>query len=366
MKKLLSGTTALVAAGMLVMPALAADDEEMEPQPVSVSISGFYNATLAMASQDNDANDSGHAIRQTAEIHFNGSTTLDNGLTVGVHLELEGEQQGEGTPDQMDETFIWVSGTFGRIVVGENDSASGVMGIFPAGAGVWGVIWPEFSLVNGGSVGQAGNFANSFDGDDEKIIWESPRVGGLRVGASYTPNAATDANDGATTDDDGGEYSQVVGLGLNWSGDLGDSAVAVGFGYNQGQLEAPSGSTVSDRSDWVAGGSLSMMGVTVSGNYAVDDRGRDGDGDISSLAVGATYGGLIPGTTVGVTYGQTEDEAANTTNSAVSLGARYTLGPGISLRGEVQFWDIQDADADTAGDQGNNATVGIMGVSIGF
>ena len=355
MKRLLIGTTALVAAGALASGAQAAD-------PISVSIGGFYNAALGMASQDNDDNDSGHAIRQSAEIHFSGSSTLDNGLTVGVHLELEGEQQGEGTPDQMDETFIWVSGTFGRIVVGENDSASGVMGIFPAGAGVWGVIWPEFSLVNGGSVGQAGNFANSFDGDDEKIIWESPRVGGLRVGASYTPNAATDANDGSTSDDDAGEYSQVVGLGLNWAGDMGDSAVAVGFGYNQGQAEGGG----EDRSDWAAGGSLSMMGVTVSGNYAVDDRGMDGDGDINSLAVGATYGGLIPGTTVGITYGQTEDEAANTTNSAVSLGARYTLGPGISLRGEVQFWDIQDTDSDTAGDQGNKATVGIMGVSIGF
>ena len=350
MRKALFGTAALVTGIMLAIGSAAAQ--------VEIGISGSYNAAFAAASQDVDANDSGHALRQSAEIHFSGSTTLDNGLTFGVHLELEGEQE----TDQMDETFIWVSGTFGRIVVGENDSASGVMGIFPASAGVWGVIWPEFGIVKGASVGQAGNFGNSFDGDDEKIIWESPRVGGLRVGASYMPNAAGDGDDGSTSDDDAGDYSQVVGLGLNWAGDMGDSAVAVGFGYNQGQAEGGG----EDRSDWVAGGSLSMMGVTVSGNYAVDDRGRDGDGDINSLAVGATYGGLIPGTTVGITYGQTEDETANTTNSAVSLGARYTLGPGVSLRGEVQFWDIQDADSDTAGDQGNKATVGIMGVLIGF
>ena len=356
MRKALLGTAALVAAGMLAIGSAAAQ--------VEIGLSGFFNSGFAMASQDLDQNDSGHAFAQSAEIHFSGSTTLDNGLTFGVHLELEGEQQ---NGDQMDETFVWVSGTFGRIVVGENDSASGVMGIFPASAGhsLFGVIWSEASAVNGGGVGQAGNFANSFDGDSEKIIWESPRVGGLRVGASYMPNVAGNGDDGVRTDNDPGQWSQVAGLGLNWTGDLGDSAVAVGFGYNQGQLEAPSGMAVSDRSDWAAGGSISMMGVTVSGNYAVDDRGRD-NGDLSSLAVGATYGDLIPGTTVGVTYGRTDDDTAGTTNSAVSLGARYTLGPGITLAGEVQFWDIQDTDSDTAGNQENRATVALIGTMISF
>ena len=147
---------------------------------------------------------------------------------------------------------------------------------------------------------------------------------------------------------------------------MGDSSVAVGFGYNQGQLEAPKKATVSDRTDWAAGASVSMMGVTVSGNYAVDDRGRSNNGDLSSVAVGATYSGLLPGTTVGVTYGSTDDETADTTNSVVSLGARYTLGPGITLAGEVQFWDIQDADSDMDGDQPNQATVALIGTTISF
>ena len=359
MRKALFGIMALGAAGMLAIGPAAAQ--------VEVGISGYYNAALAAVSQDNDNNDSGHAIRQTAEVHFSGSGTLDNGLTVGVRLELEGEEQ---TGDQMDETFIWVSGTFGTIRIGEDDTAASVMGIYPASAGhsMFGVIWSETSMVNGGGVGQAGNFAHSFDGDDEKIAWYSPRVGGLAIGASYTPNAAGDGDDGPRADNTAGEFSQVAGVGLNWRGDLGDSSVAVGFGANQGQLEAPTadGVTNSDRRDWAAGASISMEGVTVSGNYAVDDRGRSGNSDLSSLAVGATYGGLIAGTTLGVTYGRTEDEALGTTNSAVSLGARYSMGPGVTLAGEVQFWDIQDTDSTTAGNQGNKATVALIGTMISF
>ena len=356
MRKVLFGAAALVAAGMLAAGAQAQQD----PQPVSVSLSGFFNSGFAAVSQDLDANDRGHAFRQDSEIHFSGSTTLDNGLTVGVRVELEGEQD---NGDQIDEAFIWISGTFGRIVVGEDDSASGVMGIYPASAGhsTFGVIFPIAQLAKGGGVGQHGNFALGTDADDEKIAWYSPRVGGLAIGASYTPNSAGDGDDGPTKDNDEGEFSQHVGLGLNWAGGLGDSAVSVGFGYNQAQLEAPKGAVVSDRSDWAAGASVSMMGVTVSGNYTVDNRGMD-DGDKSSLAVGATYGDLLPGTLVGVTFGTTEDEAADTTNSAVSFGARYTLGPGITLAGEIQFWDIEGA-----GDAADNqATVALMGTMISF
>ena len=358
MNKLLSGIAALAAAGMLASAPAAAQAE--------LKVGGFYNAGVAMVSQDNDENTSGHAIRHSAEIHFSGSTTLDNGLTFGGRVELEGESEA-ADKDQIDEVFIWISGTFGTIRVGEDDSASGVMGVYPASAGhsLFGVIWSEtWDLVAGQSVGQPGNFAHSFDGDDEKIAWYSPRVGGLALGLSYTPNAADDAgDDGGISNDDAGEFSQVVGFGVNWSGDLGDSKVSVGAGFNQGQLEVPKeGGADSDRTDWAAGASISTMGVTVSGNYAVDDNGMSSNGDTSSLAVGATYDGLMPGVKVGITYGNTEFEESDTAHSAVSLGARYTLGPGVTLAGEVQFWDIEGADDDPD----NQATVALIGTMISF
>ncbi len=46
-----------------------------------------------------------------AEVRFKGETTLDNGLTVGAQIELEGENAG----DQIDKSFVYWSGGFGRV-----------------------------------------------------------------------------------------------------------------------------------------------------------------------------------------------------------------------------------------------------------
>ena len=44
-----------------------------------------------------------------AEIDITGDTTLDNGINVGAHFELEGETDN----DQIDEAYIWFAGGFG-------------------------------------------------------------------------------------------------------------------------------------------------------------------------------------------------------------------------------------------------------------
>ena len=94
MKKALYGTTALVAMGALAAPALAAD-------PVQIGISGNYQflSGFALTGQDDAAGQPGadkrnHALWQESEVQFSGETTLDNGITVGVNIQLEGETAG--------------------------------------------------------------------------------------------------------------------------------------------------------------------------------------------------------------------------------------------------------------------------------
>src|SRR5262249_18503091 len=89
LKKLFLGTTALLAAGLVGAGAKAAD-------PIKLTLGGFFGAAGGgeIGGADNKGEPSYQkqhgAIHENVEVYFNGSTTLDNGLTPGVHIELEG------------------------------------------------------------------------------------------------------------------------------------------------------------------------------------------------------------------------------------------------------------------------------------
>ena len=381
MKKLLSGTTAIVAAGVLAGGAQAAD-------PISIGVGGYFNAGVSVVSQDQDQNLRSYGVEREAEIIFSGSTTLDNGLDVGVTVQLEAETSG----DQIDESFAWIGGSFGQLRVGSYDGALNVMGVYAPSAGhrMYGVLFPvTTSVVGGGSVGE-GAFGLGPDYDAAKITWYSPTVGGARIGVSFTPEPGDDAANGArgtagtaaspatvlpvqdaTGAATGGEVtlpdavaaaseqSEVLAIGGNWSGDFGGASVSVGAGYAAASIENPQAGET-DQKEWIVGLVATMDAVSVGGNYSEDNNGQQGSNDRRTWALGATHSsGPV---SYGVTYTLTTREQGTNPDrdsSAVSLGASYGLGGGTTLSGEIQFWDVEDA-------ANNNATVGLVGLSVRF
>ena len=80
---------------------------------------------MAAVNQDEGAGEPGenrrnHLIAREAEIHFKGSAMFDNGLIFGVNVQLEAET----CTDQIEESFIYAEGGFGKLVVGSDDPAS--------------------------------------------------------------------------------------------------------------------------------------------------------------------------------------------------------------------------------------------------
>ncbi|MBM3483379.1 MAG: porin, partial [Alphaproteobacteria bacterium] len=97
MKKLLLGSTALVAAGFVL-----GDVAHAENAPISVSVGGYYNNAIAAIEQDEKRGELADATNPTAfgqdvEISVSGSTTLDNGLTAGFVFMIEGNGAGDGS-----------------------------------------------------------------------------------------------------------------------------------------------------------------------------------------------------------------------------------------------------------------------------
>ena len=59
-------------------------------------------------------------VHQTTEIIFTPNVTLDNGLTFGINVQLEGER----TAANIDETYMSISSdSFGRLDLGAENSA---------------------------------------------------------------------------------------------------------------------------------------------------------------------------------------------------------------------------------------------------
>ncbi|MEP6146643.1 MAG: porin, partial [Nisaea sp.] len=116
MKKILLGTTAIVAAGMIAAPSADAAEK------LKISVGGYMEQWFGYTTaEDQSSSDyQGFANVSDTEIHFKGMTTLDNGISVGVNVQLEGNSN---PGDQIDESYLIVKGNFGEINLGSENSA---------------------------------------------------------------------------------------------------------------------------------------------------------------------------------------------------------------------------------------------------
>ena len=119
MKKAILGTTALVAAGAFATSPASASDK------IQLGVGGYMQSTYFYQDSDEPAGTASRIsdrVTQEGEIHFTGETTLDNGLKFGVNVQLEAYQ----ATDQVDETYIYVEGSFGRVLLGSENTQGGV------------------------------------------------------------------------------------------------------------------------------------------------------------------------------------------------------------------------------------------------
>ena len=118
MKKVLYGTTALVAGVAFAGAAYAA--------PIELSIGGKQEMYFGVGGIDDDRNNNATwantGMATDTELYFTGSTTLDNGITVSAVIQLEAENDGATNDDNADEQYVTLSGGFGKFRVGQKDN----------------------------------------------------------------------------------------------------------------------------------------------------------------------------------------------------------------------------------------------------
>ena len=120
MRKLLLATTAIAAVGLLAGEAAA-----QTGGPLKLGVGGYFQAYgwAGFGSSDPgqpEAHRKNFDFKREAEVHFLGETKLDNGLIVGAQVELEAET----CADQIDESYLWFQGNWGRLLLGSTNSAA--------------------------------------------------------------------------------------------------------------------------------------------------------------------------------------------------------------------------------------------------
>ena len=407
MKKQLLATSALVAAGLIGTSGGALAQTAPASQPIQVAVGGYMYQFLSYNSQDHHAGSSAPTkplkVLQTSdsEIYFQGKTTLANGISLGMRIELEGNTES----DQIDESFGYVEGAFGRIEMGSTFGAAFKMGYHAPEAtqslGISGLPTVQANLLINPTQGNYGAFDNPLEstmireGDDasDKIAYYTPRFEGFQVGVSYTPEMTQDNNHHVKFAQN--TYNNGVSAAINFVRAFGPFDVAAYGGYQR--FSKPSGgatsnATLSDPQVYGFGAQVGYAGFRFGGSYT---RAKDlvslvGNQTIASLPTAAGGGftgandqwaqghGFDLGLTytfgpavVGATYMHGHNRASTSIGGsnrmdAVNVGGRYQLGPGVQVQAQVYHVKFDGVTSVSAPSTSNSATGVITGFLLNF
>ncbi len=391
MKNTLLCTTALALTGF----AGAASAGEVTAGALNVGFSGYYNTGFAYADVGTGANIEAAAgiggtdfdgvdIYTNAEIHFKPSMMLDNGIKIGIDVQLEAGSNTNG--DQIDEAYMSISGDFGQVLIGSENSvgykmtvaAPDVSMIYAQSSSLTAYV-PYSGSVSGVNVGDdvfRGTLGATYievagNNDAQRLSYFSPRFGGLQLGVSYARNN----DEGNAPVNNNTELTDIVDLGANYSGEFGEVSidasarygVASGFGTN------------SDPEIWGAGLSFGFSNFTFGGSYAEQTDTASSDG--SSYDLGMSYANGPMSYSLTYFKGKNIDnENPGTTNGTLPRGvwayeeletwvlaAKYKVNSNFAVGAFIADTDFsEDFDDSGVASGGDDVDGTVLGVTASF
>ena len=371
MNKLLLGSAAI--AGLLLASAPAQAQMELTIGGHSKNYVGYLDQDDATGTQTEEFD-----MQRETELHFNGESTLDNGITFGFQVEAEVDSGDDS--NTIEESYIYLSGSWGRVNLGSENGAAYLLQVAAPSAdsnidGIRQYINPVnyANLGNGAAaLGALNGFAggtpagttdnDGFDYDNdvtgvaEKITYLSPNYAGFQVGGSYTTDlgdngSATNITSGFGSDAAGTGNDEAWEIAARYEGAASNVGYALGAGYTDAD----------NVEEWNVGADLDVGPFGIGVVYTEGDTGAAARSDSETFVVGVDY--ATGPFKFGASYFTQDDEAVGATDletDRYTAGVIYTAGPGLSFRGSVSQIDheIGAVDAD--------ATSVLGGVQINF
>ncbi len=373
MKKILLGSTALAAT--LVSGAAMAES------PIELHLGGYFQA-YGIYQDTDQTNLQSTYITQRGRIFVKGSTTLDNGITVGVYTAIKAGENGnlDKANGLIKKAYGFFEGSFGRIEIGDADGAATQMGYTsPDPAPASGVNSANFyanppAANIAGALGSTPTTYQNWDAQNTKIVYFTPRMSGFQFGASYTPSSCfTGPTSGGTScpslgqapsDNTADKQSEVYQFGANYTNTFGGIDTAVSATYVTATNELATSSLTKDRESYSFGANLGYQDWSLGGSYLHDNKGLvSNETDAWDLGVKYTMGAF----SVGVQHIESTTALYSREDNvqATMIGAGYKIGPGVNLGLGVQDWSW-DSTEPTSLDYKTDAKMILIGTVLNF
>lgn len=381
MKKVLLGSSALVAAGLFAVPAAA---------QLELTISGSVDVNFGVVDENGNFEIDGIPIdrreyggRTDVTLNFNTVATADNGLRYGSRINIDDSDDNvndnadefdtinNATTFTIDEAWLFLSGSFGEVRLGDKEGVAPNfrLTIPTVGGGAADGDWTNYVGVGRPNTGTGFLIG---DNDSTRITyffeWE-----GLTAGASYAPASGdtflNSTNQCRDPIPGGGffalectEFEDQFDIGANYTLDFDGGSVIVAATYLTADSVRPE---VHDAEGVSLGAQVSYDAFTVGGFYVNSfDSGADvGDPDVSDFerwGVGATY--QVGDWGFGINYLGVHNQAGED-GWAAGGGVSYNIAPGLQAYADLVFFEDDGFD-----DDGNrpDGTVFLAGITASF
>lgn len=332
MKKLLLASVAISGLALASAPAHA---------DVDLEVGGYFKGYGVFLDSDTANSKDFDFIRET-ELHIGGETTLDNGLTVGAHFELEAD--GNDVMD-VEESYVYFSGDWGRVNFGAEDGAAYLLQVAAPSAD---------SNLDGlrNYVAPSGNFALDYDSDitekADKLTYLSPVFSGFQVGASFSPDS--DDADSTSIGTEGDAAEEAYEVAVRYEGQFQNVGVIAGAGYAVATNDQSGGE---DADSINVALDLDIAAFGIGAAYLAETDTSDVDTDTIVVGVDYTTGAFK----LGASY-LNQDTDNSTEYDRYTGGVVYNYGPGMSFRGSISYVDEDSTDVDE--------TAVILGTQVNF
>ena len=198
--------------------------EEAPPPAWVVGVSGYMEQWAGVSDVDGHADNDGITDFQSdTEFNIDAKIEADNGMTFRAQIQVEGN-----AGNNIDESYLSVSGGFGDIRLGAEDDVHSAMhfGVVDVGIGL------NHGDVNAWIPGVSNFSTSGWKADRKGLIYFSPRMQGLQVGVSYSGDAGNEA--GGTTHNDHDSWAASA----NYTGEMAGTSLSISVGhYNAGTTD---------------------------------------------------------------------------------------------------------------------------------
>ncbi len=318
-----------------------------------------------------------------SRINLGYSTTLENGLEINAAINDIVHQEVDYAPSVVS---ISVGGGFGTVSMGNHAPAACAMMPRPIALVPGGVNATWHGPFMGTSTSNITHSEYGYCATPTAISYSTPSMGGLSAMVTYAPNTDSDqivsvgtARKGSTNAED---YMAIAGT---FSTDMGGMSLNLGAAFQTAADDMIDSVTVAGTvglggltvgASWYDNGDPVMTAKAMDAVPAIYGTDSDGNSVMISKAkkatpasylyrsgyegwtVGANYalGAIKPG----ITYSSQENDMMKVEETAIVIGASYTVGGGLSVFAE--YFGIETEKAGKSDDE----TILMSGVIVSF